>query len=61
MSGSVQSGKKDLKDYSYYQTTCKCLNFTGLDMLHDNSITAAVHDSYETESYKSSYLKGTRI
>ena len=29
-------------------------------MLHDNSIAAAAHDSYETESYKSSCLEGTR-
>ena len=30
-------------------------------MLHDNSIPAAAHDSYETESYKYSCLKGTRM
>ena len=30
-------------------------------MLHDNSIPAAAHDSYETESYKSSCLEGTRM
>ena len=29
-------------------------------MLRDNSIPAAAHDSYETESYKSSCLEGTR-
>ena len=29
-------------------------------MLHDNSIPAAAHDSYGTESYKSSCLEGTR-
>ena len=36
------------------------LNFIGLDMLRDNSIPAAAHDSYETDSYKSSCLEGTR-
>ena len=30
-------------------------------MLRDNSIPAAAHDSYETESYKSSCLEGTRM
>ena len=30
-------------------------------MLRDNSIPAATHDSYETESYKSSCLEGTRM
>ena len=29
-------------------------------MLRDNSIPAAAHDSYETESYKYSCLEGTR-
>ena len=29
-------------------------------MLHDNSIPAAAHNSYETESYKSSCLEGTQ-
>ena len=30
-------------------------------MLYDNSITAAIHDSYKTESYKSSCLEETQI
>jgi len=54
----AQSG---MKYYDYYQINVQCLNFTGLDMLRDNSIPATAHDSYETQSYKSSCLKGTRM
>ena len=57
-SGGARSGTKY---YDYYQINVQCLNFTGLDMLHDNSIPAAAHDSYETQSYKSSCLEGTRM
>ena len=34
---------------------------TGFDVMHDNSIAAAAHDSYVTQSYKSSCLEGTRM